>query len=59
MTRRVTQHKKHTFDGEELLILTIWEDGANKEAIKKENKYSKTQEILINRGCFYEYVKKA
>jgi hypothetical protein len=57
--RRLTTHKKVNFDGEELQILIIWEEGCGKEIIKKENKYSKTQELLVSRGKSYEFIKKA
>lgn len=57
--RRLTTHKKVNFDGDVLQILIIWEEGCCKEIIKKENKYSKTQELLVNRGKSYEFIKKA
>jgi hypothetical protein len=56
--RRLTCHKKTNYDGDKLLVLTIWEEGAGKETVKKENQYCKTQELLINRGDFYEFVEK-
>jgi hypothetical protein len=58
-TRRLTTHKKVNFDGEVLQVLILWQEGEGKEVIKKENRFSKTQEILVNRGQSYEYIKKA
>jgi hypothetical protein len=59
MTRRLTCHKRRTYDGEELQVLILWQEGEGKEIIKRENPYSKSQELLINRGSFYEYIKRA
>ena len=58
MTRRLTTHQRVNFDGDELLILTCYEEGMKKEQIKKENPFSKKHEILINDGTSYEYVSK-
>jgi len=54
--RRVAEHQKHTLDGEELSILTCYEEGVRKEDIKKENPFCKKHEILINCGTFYEFI---
>jgi hypothetical protein len=56
--RRLTEHKKVNYDGEELQVLILWEEGTNKETIKKELRYCKTQELLINRGTRYEFIEK-
>lgn len=58
MTRRLTCHRKVNFDGDELLVLICYEEGFKKEDIKKENRFCKTQEVLIKRGSFYEYIRK-
>lgn len=57
MTRRVTLHKRKSVDGEELMICTIYENGIDKERIKKENVYSKRHFVLAKRGEGYEFVK--
>ena len=56
--RRLTTHKKTNFDGEELKVVILWEEGTNKETIKKELRYCKTQELLINCGNRYEFIEK-
>ncbi|WHY76089.1 hypothetical protein QNH20_18425 [Neobacillus sp. WH10] len=56
--RRVTEHQKHTLDGEELSILTCYEEGIKKEQIKKENPFSKKHEILKFDGQRYEFLPK-
>ena len=59
MTRRLTCHKKLTLDGEELYIYTVYEEGINKQTIKKENPYCKEHRVLVKNGqnCF-EYLPK-
>jgi hypothetical protein len=57
-TRRLTTHKHINLDGEELQVLILWQEGEGKEVIKKENRFSKTQEILVNRGNAYEFIGK-
>jgi hypothetical protein len=59
MTRRLTTHKHVNLDGEVLQVLILWQEGEGKEVIKKENRFSKTQELLVNRGKSYEFIKKA
>ncbi|MEH7355093.1 hypothetical protein V7150_16165 [Neobacillus drentensis] len=54
--RRVAEHQKHTLDGEELSILTCYEEGVRKEDIKKENPFTKSHGILIFKGNSYDYL---
>ncbi|WNS74256.1 hypothetical protein RRV45_15200 [Bacillus sp. DTU_2020_1000418_1_SI_GHA_SEK_038] len=56
--RRVTHHRKQNFEGEELLIVTVWEPGIKKEQLKKDNRYSKAHEVLIFNGKYYEFKEK-
>jgi len=55
MTRRVTSHGKVNLDEEHLLIVTVWEEGINKEELKKRNIFSKQHGVLIKSGHFYDY----
>ncbi|MEK4030828.1 hypothetical protein MKZ02_20120 [Pseudobacillus sp. FSL P4-0506] len=55
MTRRVVETKAATLDNEQLRIITIFEQGINKEAIKKMSGYSKTHDVLIQRGNVWEF----
>lgn len=59
MIRRVAEHKAITLDGDVLTIITIFEPGASKETIKRETRYSKRHDVLVNNGNFYDYNKKA
>ena len=56
--RRLTCHKKVNFEGDELLVVTLYEPGVTKEQIKKENPYSKEHDILIMVGNKFEFVSK-
>lgn len=47
MIRRVTQHKKRNYDGEELAIVTIWEEGIRKKDTKDQ--LTKQHQFLVNR----------
>ncbi|WP_050613307.1 hypothetical protein [Bacillus testis] len=55
-TRRVTYHSGRSLENDELTIITIWEPGANKELIKRDNCYSKKHEVLIQQGDTYEFM---
>lgn len=57
-TRRVVTHKQCNFDNEELLVLVCYEEGINKQVIKKENPYCKTYETLVKDGQTYAFIKK-
>jgi hypothetical protein len=47
MIRRVTQHKKRTFDGEELAIVTIFEEGIRKKDTR--DRLTKKHQFLVKR----------
>ena len=55
MTRRVVETKAATLDNEKLTIITIFEQGINKETIKKMSGYSKVHDVLIQQGNVWEY----
>ncbi|GLY11381.1 hypothetical protein [Pseudobacillus badius] len=55
MTRRVVETKAATLDNEQLTIITVFEKGVNKEQIKKMSGFSKTHDVLIQRGNVWEY----
>jgi hypothetical protein len=58
MTRRITTHSATNFENEELLVLVCYEEGVTKQAIKKENPFSKTHEILVKNGNKFEFIQK-
>lgn len=47
MTRRVSSHLARTNENELLQVITIFEEGCNKEQAKKNNEYCKTHEVLV------------
>ena len=57
--RRVVTHKGKTLDGEELQILTIFEESITKEQLKKMNGFSKNHYVLVNKGGFYRFKEEA
>jgi hypothetical protein len=54
----MTCHKRVNFEGDELLVVTLYEPGVKKEQIKKENPYTKEHDILIPVGNKFEFVSK-
>lgn len=55
MIRRVTHHKKMSKDGEMLSIITVYEQGVNREIIKNNSPYCKKHHVLVKNGNSYEY----
>ncbi|MBS4172096.1 hypothetical protein [Bacillus sp. FJAT-49736] len=55
MTRRVVEHKYHGTDNELLLVVTVFEEGINKQSIKKMNPYTKKINTLISSGNRYDW----
>ncbi|MGD7007599.1 hypothetical protein [Metabacillus sp. 84] len=53
MGRRVTEHSGATLDREELMIITIFEEGAGKKEARQESEYSKRHKVLVKRGSRY------
>jgi hypothetical protein len=54
----MTCHKRVNFEGDELLVVTLYEPGVKKEQIKKENPYCKQHEILVSVGDKFEFIQK-
>ncbi|MEH6941506.1 hypothetical protein [Bacillus sp. JJ722] len=57
MTRRILEQGFNTIDHERLTIITIYEEGINKERVKKENGFSKKHQVLVPNGHSYAYLK--
>jgi hypothetical protein len=55
LTRRVVKYRTISRDRELLDIIIIEQEGINKESLKKENKCSKTHEVLVSNGPLYEF----
>lgn len=55
MTRRVVETGAATYDREHLTIITIYEEGANKEKVKKLSGLSKRHGVLVKRNNRFEF----
>jgi hypothetical protein len=55
MTRRVVEHHATNLDREQLVVITVYEESANKEQVKKESRLSKWHGVLIQRGKCFEF----
>ncbi|MBL5767996.1 hypothetical protein MXL46_08340 [Heyndrickxia sporothermodurans] len=55
MTRRVVEHKYKGTDNEVLQVITIFEEGINKQDIKKMNTFTKKFNTLIPSGNRYDW----
>ena len=55
MARRVVYHKGRTKDNEDLVIITIFEEGLRKEDVKRLSRYSKRHDVLVPNGNFYDF----
>lgn len=58
MARQVSKHGGRTIDNEKLTIINVWEENTGKAEIKKQLPYTKTYEVLVNRGAAYEFIQK-
>jgi hypothetical protein len=47
LIRRVSTHLARTNDNEMLQVVTVYEEGVNKEQAKKNSEFCKTHEVLI------------
>lgn len=54
MIRRITQHKKRNFDREELVIVTIFEEGIRKKDTR--DGLSKKHQFLVKRRARYKLI---
>lgn len=48
ITRRVLEQTRVSVDHENLVVLTVFENGVNKEQVKKTNEYSKRHYVLVD-----------
>lgn len=55
MTRKVVEHKYKGTDNELLQVITVFEEGINKQSIKQMNPYTKKINTLIPSGNKYEW----
>jgi hypothetical protein len=55
VSRRVVYTKGVTRDREDLVVIQVFEEGVNKEKLKKESILTKVHDVLIKRGDLYEY----
>ncbi|MGG3706980.1 hypothetical protein [Heyndrickxia coagulans] len=55
MTRRVTEHRAISHDREELMVITVFEEGLNKEQVRKESIFSKKHAVLVKHGEKYDW----
>ncbi|AVB12070.1 hypothetical protein ACFVIX_06495 [Bacillus subtilis] len=56
-TRRLIEHKTLTVDNEELVVVTLFEKGINKENAKKIIPYSRKHAVLIEEGSEMKFSK--
>jgi len=55
MTRQVTEHTALSSDRERLSVITVYEQGINKEQVKKINRFSKRHHVLVPRGNEFDW----
>ncbi|KYC72308.1 hypothetical protein B4099_3670 [Heyndrickxia coagulans] len=55
MTRRVVEHRALSKDREELVVITVYEEGLNKERIRKDSIFSKKHAVLVKRDGKYDW----
>jgi len=55
MTRRVVEHRALSKDREELMVITVFEEGLNKEQVRKESIFSKRHAVLVKRDGKYDW----
>jgi hypothetical protein len=55
VTRRVVEHRALSKDREELIVVTVYEEGMNKERIRKESAFSKKHAVLVKRDGKYDW----
>lgn len=52
-------HRAKSSEHEELQVVTVFEEGINKEEIKQINRNTKRYDTLIKKGQSYTYLKNA
>ncbi|MFT8362931.1 MAG: hypothetical protein ABF608_07080 [Sporolactobacillus sp.] len=55
MSRRVVEHLSRTTEGQLLKVITIFEDGINKQEARRMVPYSKHHGVLLERREGYEW----
>ncbi|MCO7177034.1 hypothetical protein ACFP7A_01305 [Sporolactobacillus kofuensis] len=55
MSRRVVEHLSRTSENELLTVITVFEDGINKQTARQLVPYSKRHGVLISSGDGYEW----
>jgi hypothetical protein len=55
MSRRVIEHLSRTTDSELLMVITVFEDGINKQTARQLVPYSKRHGVLIASESGYEW----
>lgn len=57
MTRRVTNHKRLSYDNKLLRVITVYEPGVNKETVKQLNRHTKRHHVLIPHKNNYKWLR--
>ncbi|MGE6261315.1 hypothetical protein ACQKCU_26185 [Heyndrickxia sporothermodurans] len=57
VTRRIIEHKYKGTDNELLQVVTVFEEGINKQAIKKMNSFTKKFNTLVTSRDKYDWKK--
>jgi hypothetical protein len=55
MARRIVETNAVSLDREKLQVLVVYEEGAKKQDIRKENPYSKRHAVLYPAAGGYEF----
>ncbi|NGP45996.1 hypothetical protein G4V62_13945 [Bacillaceae bacterium SIJ1] len=55
MTRRVVETGAVSPDREKLLVITVYEEGVNKQSVRRQNIYSKRHGVLVRCGEQYDF----
>lgn len=55
MARRVVETAMVNKENDRLLLLTVFEEGLNKETVKKENRLTKKHAVLYKSVSGYEF----
>ncbi len=55
MPRRVIEHTRRDQEGDLLQVVSIFEEGVNKEQAKESVPYSRKHNVLLNKKDHYTY----
>jgi len=53
--RRVIEHTRRTHEGDHLQVVSVFEEGVNKEEAKQTIPFTKRHKVLINKKDQYQY----